>query len=128
MFDDCKTCYQRHYLRWKYGKPTMYSIYLQYKHDEKEKPYLCNGTKADGTTCDTPTMLFADGCVRCYNRYQKRLSDLPNGTELIYPSPNVAISESRRWHTYRMGRLEEAIPYRPLKFTPWNMKAWANVV
>lgn len=128
MLDDCKTCRQRHYLRWKYGKPTMYSIYLQYKHDEKTKPYLCNGTKADGTTCDTPTMLFADGCVRCYNRYQKRLSDLPDGTELSYPSPNVAISESQRWHIYRMGRLEEAIPYRPLKFTPWNMKAWESVV
>ena len=128
MLDDCETCHQRHYLRWKYGKTTMYSIYLQYKHDEKEKPYLCNGTKADGTTCDTPTMLFADGCARCYNRYQKRLSDLPNGTELIYPSPNVAISESQRWHTYRMGQLEEAIPHQPLKFTPWNMKAWANVV
>lgn len=24
--------------------------------------------------------------------------------------------------------LEEAIPYRPLKFTPWNMKAWESVV
>lgn len=128
MFDDCKTCYQRHYLRWKYGKPTMYSFYLQYKHDEKTKPYLCNGVKADGTTCDTPTMLFADGCVRCYNRYQKRVSDLPEGTELSYPSPNIAISESQRWHIYRMGRLEEAIPYRPLKFTPWNMKAWESVV
>lgn len=128
LLDDCKTCHQRHYLRWKYGKPTMYSIYLQYKQDEKEKPYLCNGTKADGTTCDTPAMLFADGCARCYNRYQKRLSDLPNGTELIYPSPNVSISESQRWHTYRMGQLEEAIPHQPLKFTPWNMKAWANVV
>lgn len=128
LLDDCKTCHQRHYLRWKYGKPTMYSIYLQYKQDEKEKPYLCNGTKADGTTCDTPAMLFADGCARCYNRYQKRLSDLPNGTELIYPSPNVAISESQRWHTYRLGQLEEAIPHRPLKITLWNMKAWANVV
>lgn len=128
LLDDCETCHQRHYLRWKYGKTTMYSIYLQYKHDEKEKPYLCNGTKADGTTCDTPTMLFADGCARCYNRYQKRLSDLPDGTELSYPSPNIAISESQRWHTYRMGRLEEAIQHRPLKITPWNMTAWANVV
>lgn len=128
MLDGCKTCHRRHYLRWKHGKPTMYSTYLQYERDKAKKLHLCNGMKADGTICDTPLMLFADGGVRCYNHYQERVSHMPDGNKLAYPSPHVAISESQRWHAYRMGRLEEAIPYRPLKFTPWNMTAWANVV